>query len=299
MHGLNIPSRPTMLATLLLGASLGANAGILTNTGGEITTVVAGKNQSNRYAYDGVDGNLVLAADPAGTGKSVMRISLHDQTQGISQRTEVTPWGEYIRDGKRWYAFSVYFPNWGSTLDLNVFQLHTSQSISGWHVSPPLALLASKGDLQLRTNSSHLRPSANGDRTVPSNDSKNLEQQIIRLQQIKPNAWYCGVVMVDWNVNAGQGATNFWLNNKLVYSSSNVANTYESQHDPVLYPSGGGLELGNYPKAGLYAPGYMDPDDATVYHGFVYIGTNANTDGTVTTDTDMRKLMAQKTMCPM
>jgi hypothetical protein len=306
MRGLNDFATPWALAALLAGAQVCAHAEVLTTTGGDVTGLSAGVGTRpfpSYYLLHGENEDLQLVPDPKGANRQVFKVTLRNRTNDMAQRTEIIPYDEYRREGKRWYAFSILFPDpWPSTYDLTVFQLHTSQSISGWKVSPPISVVAVGTNLELRTNSSHLRPTKANKIIPPSNYSNNVEKQAILLETVRPNTWYCGVVLVDWNINAGLGSTRFWLNNRLAYSSDHVANNYESEHDPELYKNAAGnsVEAGNYPKAGLYASGYMTPgvNSVSVHHGFVYVGDNLNPDGSQASEETMRGKMAQLTMCP-
>jgi hypothetical protein len=169
-------------------------------------------------------------------------------------RTEISPQHEYTKDGIRWYAFSVLFPaDWKFADDMVIVsQVHTSQKTAV--VSPPLAFIARGRYLEMEMHS-NLRSTEGADPITKENSSR----QIMRLERIVVNQWYCILVRADWSNRSGQGGLRVWLNGESVYESVNLPNSYETW-------------LGNWPKSGLYVPGAMAATERSIYLDFIHVG---------------------------
>lgn len=218
---------------------------------------VASGKITERYAINSADpGNVELVPDPAGSGRTVVRVRARDSDSMVAGgiRTEISPLKEYVREGLRWYTFSVYFPSdWQFHASPTVVsQLHTSQKTTV--VSPPVALVAQDRSLYLELHFNHRR--IDGDDPVTK---ANSARQLIRLDTLKTEQWYCFVVRADWSSTPGRGALWIWLNGDKVYEAVNSHNAYESW-------------LGNWPKTGLYMPGKMGVSERTLYTDFIHLG---------------------------
>lgn len=241
---------------------------------GQIDTRLGGKvifqQQFNeRYAVNSANPeNIEMVSDPAGSERTVLRMRVRDTDRKVygGIRTEISPQREYKREGIRWYAISVYFPkDWEfHPYPTIVGQLHTSQKTMV--VSPPVSLVV-KGDnldLELHSNTGDMEK---GEVVTKENSTR----QIIRLDKLKLEKWYCFVMRVDWSYMPGMGSFKLWMNGDKVYESVNTPNSYQTW-------------LGNYPKAGIYMPGMMGVSERTVYIDFIHLG------GVRTGYEDMQKL---------
>jgi len=212
---------------------------------------------SERYAINSArPGNVEVVADPAGSGRNVLRMRAFDTDQPVAGgiRTEVSPLKEYAREGVRWYAASVYFPSdWRfHPTPTVVTQLHTSQKAT--IVSPPVSFVAQDHSIYLELHFNHRR--IEGEDPVTK---QNSARQLIRLDRIRTEQWYCFIVRADWSFTPGKGALFIWLNNEKVYEAVNSHNAYETW-------------LGNWPKTGLYLPGRMAVPERTIYTDFIHVG---------------------------
>lgn len=166
----------------LCGTMAGAYAQIDPARGGPVTTMAtnpktyqyiswllaANATATIRYFPDfytinsGSPSNVTLADDPAGSGRKVfhMKVAKTDPLVLGGSRTEISPRNEYVKEGLRWYTFSVYFPgDWifhnSPTL---VAQLHTSQNTAV--VSPPASLTVTDRTLALDLTITTAAPAA-------------------------------------------------------------------------------------------------------------------------------------------
>lgn len=200
--------------------------------------------------------NLNWVRDPAGSDRRVLQAIVRDTDQKVfgGLRTEIVPLDEYVREGVRWYAISVYFPeNWiFHPYPVIVGQLHTSQK--GLTLSPPLAFVVHGRNIDLELYANHR---LKNDTVPPSRD--NSARQLIRLAAIRKQSWYCFVVRADWSPRLGEGSVKVWMNGDKVYESYNLYNHYETW-------------LGNYPKAGLYVPGMMGVKERMLFLDFINLG---------------------------
>ncbi|MBK6974863.1 MAG: heparin lyase I family protein [Sterolibacteriaceae bacterium] len=219
--------------------------------------VASGSAFASRYALNSADpANLTWVPDPAGSARPVMRVRVRDTDDKVfgGLRTEISPLNEYIRDGVRWYALSMYFPaDWEfHPYPVVVGQLHTSQKAT--IVSPPVSFVAHGRSLDLELHHNH--------RSVGGSDpvtKANSASQTIRLDKLRTQTWYCFVVRADWSFTPGQGSLRIWMNGDKVYEALNSYNAYETW-------------LGNWPKVGLYHPGAMGVHERTLYVDYVYVG---------------------------
>lgn len=289
--------KSSVLALLILSATTSLHAQVQTGLGGEVTTLAPStypatpyvsaaiaRNQSespNRFFGDfytlnsGYTTNLQLVDDPAGAARKVFKLDLKydDPATAGAQRTEVTPNYEYVHEGKRWYAASLFIP--GAWQDdtrpdhpVVVFQLHSAQGVVA--TSPPAAIVIDGPDLALETHTNYLGP---GQAT-----KTNMTTQRIALGPLAPHKgkWMCFVVSADWQSNVGVGNFTMWMDGVQVYQTANLYNSYQNT-------------LGNYPKVGIYQPGVMDNTNGVreLYADFIFIGAADST----------FEMMAAKTPC--
>ncbi len=214
---------------------------------------------SGRYVLQSASpANLRWVSDPAGSSRTVLQAWLKDSEAKVygGKRTEIVPSYEYVREGVRWYAMSFYFPaSWQfHAYPTIVGQIHTSQKTAV--LSPPLAFMAQGDHLDLELYANHLQPDvATG---IPATRT-NSARQLIRLDTIKKEQWYCFVIRADWSYRPGLGSLKVWMNGDRVYEGNNLYNAYETW-------------LGNYPKAGLYSPGMMGVSERMLYLDFIHLG---------------------------
>lgn len=272
-------------AALLCALAMPAMAQVDTARGGPISTLSLNpkpvsyshqaitRNSAPTYTYRYFDdlytvqtasaANLALVPDPAGSGRQVFRTTVlkSDAKAANGSRTEVTLKYEYIIEGLRWYAVSVYLPkDW--VIDPNptvLSQLHTSQKTVT--VAPPVMLIASGNDLQLSLHYNHRGTSATA--TNPATNA-NSGVQTIRVAKLETGRWYCMVMRADWSYKPGVGSFTAWLNGSVVFDAKNSFNSYETW-------------LGNYPKVGAYLPGTMFVDKRVVFADFIHLGGPAST----------------------
>src|SRR5574343_56862 len=212
---------------------------------------------SSRYTLQSArPENLSRVRDPAGSSRTVLRARVHETDEKVfgGRRTEIIPLNEYIREGVRWYAISAYFPHdWQfHAYPTIIGQLHTSQ-----HkviLSPPLAFVVNGRYLNLELYANH-RTLEGGESATRANSSR----QLIRLDRIETERWYCFVIRADWSSLPGQGNLKVWLNGDRVYEGENAYNAYESR-------------LGNYPKAGIYMTGMMGVPERSLFFDFIHLG---------------------------
>lgn len=239
-------------------ALLGTNtppiyAQVDTTRGGAVSQI----DFATRYALvSGRTDNLRWVKDPAGGSRNVLEVrtrSTDDKTWGAI-RSEIALNRDYIREGVRWYAMSMYFPkDWQPhPYPVVVGQLHTSQKTAV--LSPPVAFVVHGANLDLELYANHRSVDGTGGATRP-----NSAHQLIRLDRMKLEQWYCFVVRADWSARPGQGALKIWMNGDKVYDAVNLYNSYETW-------------LGNYPRVGLYMPGMTSISDRTLYVDFIHVG---------------------------
>ncbi|MGH8762732.1 MAG: heparin lyase I family protein, partial [Nitrosospira sp.] len=164
-----------------------------------------------RYTLLSADpSNLEMVPDPAGGGETVLKARVRNTDEKIvgGIRTEILPTRDYTRAGvARWYAVSVYFPkDWEfHPTPVIVSQLHTSQKKAV--LQPPVSLIAWGNNLNLELHYNH--------RAIEGDDAttkQNSAAQMIRLDKIKTEQWYCFVMFVDWSHTPGKGAFRLWMN---------------------------------------------------------------------------------------
>jgi len=242
------------LATFLLTlAATEAGAQIDASRGG----AVGHGDFAMRYSLNSASpANLTWVRDPAGSTRTVLHARVRDTDAKIygGWRTEISPLREYIRQGLRWYAISVYFPaDWQfHAYPTIVAQIHTSQKKT--ILSPPLAFIVHGHNLDLELYGNH-RPVDSGDVATRGNSAR----QLIRLDRVQTAHWYCFVVRADWSSMPGKGSVKIWMNGAPVYEGQNLYNAYETW-------------LGNYPKAGIYMPGMMGVSERDLYFDFIHLG---------------------------
>lgn len=212
---------------------------------------------SSRYALISANTeNLRWVRDPAGSERSVLQIRTRDtdqQTYGAI-RSEISLNNDYTREGVRWYAISMYFPvDWQPhPYPVVVGQIHTSQK--NIILSPPVAFVVHDQNINLELYANH-RPLEGLVVATRSNSAF----QLIRLDRMKTEQWYCFVVRADWSSQPGQGSLKIWMNGDKVYEATNLYNSYESW-------------LGNYPRSGLYMPGMTGIKERMLYLDFLHVG---------------------------
>lgn len=204
---------------------------------------------------------VTLVADPSGKSRKVFKMARlqSDPLWSSTARTEVAAKNEYVIQGVRWYAISVFFPSdWlFSAAPTVVTQLHTSQKTIA--VSPPVSIVASGSNLSLELNYNHRALDGSDPATKANSALKS-----IRLGPIQTAKWYCFVFRADWNNNAGSGNFSFWMNGENVYNATNQSNAYSTW-------------LGNYPKTGIYMPGSMTVPYRNIYTDFIWLGGASST----------------------
>jgi hypothetical protein len=271
----------TILALALAGVVGTAAAQVDLGRGGPVTTfaknpatypsvsALLSYNTSGTIRYfddvyalnSGTTDSVKLVADPSGKARNVFRLSRlqTDPLWASTARTEVSARNEYVIEGVRWYAMSVYFPtDWVYHASPTVvMQVHTSQKTAV--VSPPLAIIAAGTGVNLELNSNHRLLDGTDPATKPNSSTKT-----IRVAPLVTGKWYCFVFRADWNRNPGMGSLNVWLNGDNVYSSTNMPNSYITW-------------LGNYPKTGLYMPGSMQVPYRNIYADFTWLGGPSST----------------------
>ncbi|SCY76355.1 Polysaccharide lyase [Nitrosospira sp. Nl5] len=238
---------------VLLCISASAFAQVDNSRGG----AVPAEDFYKRYNLQSADpANIELLPDPAGSGKTVLRARVRNTDEKIfgGFRTEIVPLKEFLREGVRWYALSVYFPeNWQFHPSPTIIgQLHTSQKNKPF--SPPVALIAQGHDLNLELHFNH--------RNIEGPDAvtrENTVSQKVRLDKIRTQQWYCFVIRADWSHTPGSGSLSLWMNGDKAYESLKSPNAYQTQG-------------GNYPKAGLYLPGSMMVPERSIYLDFIHLG---------------------------
>lgn len=212
---------------------------------------------SSRYTLVSANpDNLRWVRDPAGSGRSVLQIRTRDTDQKTfgAIRSEISLNRDYIREGVRWYAISMYFPaDWQPhPYPVVVGQLHTSQKSAV--LSPPISFVVHNQNIDLELYASHRATEGPDAATRP-----NSAYQLIRLDRMKTEQWYCFVVRADWSSRPGQGSLKIWMNGDKVYEATNLYNSYESW-------------LGNYPRSGLYMPGMTSISERMLYLDFLHVG---------------------------
>lgn len=277
-------------ATALCAAAAGVQAQIDPARGGPVTTMAtnpttyryiawlltANAAATTRFFPDfytlnsGNPANISLVDDPAGSGRKVfhMQVKKTDPLVLGGARTEVSPRNEYVKEGLRWYTFSMYFPtNWEfhNTPTL-VAQLHTSQQTAV--VSPPMSLTVTNRTFSLDFNYNHRSTSGSAD---PATKANSVAESI-RLGNLELGKWYCFVVRANWSYKPGQGEVQVWMNGNEVFSAKNTYNSYETW-------------LGNYAKVGLYMPGTMMVPQRSLYADFVHLGGPSSTYDTMLAQT--------------
>lgn len=271
------------IAAAALCAAAGAQAQIDPARGGPVTTMEtnpvtykyiawlldANAKATIRYFPDfytlnsASTSNINLVDDPAGSGKKVFFMTLKKSDPAVlgGSRTEVSPRNDYVKEGLRWYAVSMYFPtNWEyHVAPTIVAQLHTSQQTAV--VSPPMSLTVSNRTLSLDFNFNH-RSTVSG-ATDPATKANSVAESV-RLGTLELGRWYCFVVRANWSYKPGAGEIQVWMNGGEVFNSKNTYNSYETW-------------LGNYPKVGMYMPGTMLVAQRTLYTDFVHLGGPTST----------------------
>jgi hypothetical protein len=218
---------------------------------------VSAADFSSRYALvSATPDNLHWVQDPAGSSRSVMQLRVRDTDQKVygALRTEVALSRDYIREGVRWYALSMYFPaDWTPhPYPVVVGQLHTSQKSAVF--SPPVAFVVHGQNMDLELYANH-RSIEGADPATRANSAR----QTIRLDRLKLGQWYCFVLRADWSPHPGQGALKIWMNGDKVYEAADLYNSYETW-------------LGNYPRAGIYMPGMPSVSERMLYLDFIHVG---------------------------
>lgn len=247
------PIRHLPVLISLIGMAINAPAQIDNRFGGPVPA----QDFASRYALVSANpANMRVVQDPAGSGKSVLELRVRDSdadTYG-SLRTEVAASHDYIREGVRWYGMSVYLPgDWRFHLYPTVVaQLHTSQRTV--FLPPPVSFVIEGRNLNLELY-------ANDKSTSTSNGATraNSAHQLIRLDQVKTEHWYCFVVRADWSPHVGRGSLRIWMNGDRVYESDNLYNSYETW-------------LGNYARVGIYMPGKRSVTDRLIYADYIRLG---------------------------
>jgi hypothetical protein len=274
-------------AALLISAALPASAQVVAGIGGEIDTMEATPlplppkggvlDEIQRNAEAGIRrfdrfytlnagnaANVTLAPDPANGRRNVFHVVLRntDLDSAGAKRTEVSPTYEYMRQGVRWYAASVYFPtDWVTEEESGrpavVFQLNSAKGVFAG--PPPLAIEASDGVLRLHTTFNHRNAT---DAVLPTR--ANAAVKSVVLDKLRLGHWYCFVVRADWQHRLGNGSLQLWMNGEQAYATTNLSSHYANN-------------LGNFPKTGIYQPGTMYVPSRHLYADFIHVGAADST----------------------
>jgi hypothetical protein len=218
---------------------------------------VASGNFSSRYTLVSSNSdNMRVVLDPTGSGRSVLELQVRDTDADVygGLRTELSTNRDYTREGVRWYAMSVYLPgSWQfHAYPTVVAQLHTSQKRT--ILSPPVSFVVRGRNLDLELYANH--------RSIDGPDPAkraNSAHQLIRLDRLKTQQWYCFVVKADWSRYTGQGSLRIWMNGDRVYDAANLSNSYETW-------------LGNYARVGVYMPGKRSITNRVIYADYIHLG---------------------------
>ena len=175
---------------VLLCVSASAFAQVDNSRGG----AVPAQDFYKRYILQSADpANIEILPDPAGSGKTVLMARIRNTDEKVfgGFRTEIVPQKEYRREGVRWYALSVYFPeDWQFHPSPTIVgQLHTSRTKAV--LQPPVALIASGNNLNLELHFNH--------RAIEGDDAttkQNSTAQTIRLDKIKTGQWASGTALL-------------------------------------------------------------------------------------------------------
>lgn len=256
-------SRTIYIKRCLVGGALLVLSGVcqadLSLTAGGAVTA---ETFDSRYARQSASPDRVrIVSDPKTGDSNVFLFELLKEDVPVARglRSEVFAKHETITEGRRWYAFSYYFPaDWKTVAkdhSIIIGQVHTSQS-KPISLSPPFALLLQGEQIFLLSASN---TSGWSDPTPPTQESSSIKK--IRIGSVKRNDWSCFVLEADWGWRQGTGNLKIWLNGEVVYFSKKEPNSYHT-------------DLGNYPKIGMYAPYGLDQPSRRLYADFIRIGEN-------------------------
>ncbi|MBI1397063.1 MAG: hypothetical protein GC151_13890 [Betaproteobacteria bacterium] len=213
-------------------------------------------------------------------GYNALRVRRHegDPMAGSGHRTELVP-GDYSQDydwttysgydaneSVRWYRVCFLVP---SSVDLSnldwiddagnwliPFQLHQVPD-TGETGTPAFAIRASETELWIRRNVDTSQP--------PATYNTDIHDQRIVAWPMARDTWHDIVIHVRWSYSTA-GFMHIWLNRRLIYTETGVANC------PNNHPDRGGG--GQYPKMGIYE----GPDrEMEILHRGLIIGDYAAT----------------------
>ncbi|MFO1320280.1 MAG: polysaccharide lyase [Burkholderiales bacterium] len=218
---------------------------------------VDGSTLKERYAIvSASESNVALVPDPAGSSRTVFELTVKDTDDRIFKglRAELSAKKEYVKEGQRWYAMSVYIPEtWLDTpAKIVIAQIQTSQKSAV--LQPPLAFIVKGRSLYLEVHS-NVRDVEGDD----SADKQNSSERIVRLGPVAKSQWNCWVINATWSFRPNEGSMKVWMNDEVVFENYNEPNAYKSW-------------LGNNPRVGIYAPSVLGASERRVYADFIWIG---------------------------
>lgn len=242
------------LAGLLFSAS--ASAQVDVTVGGDVAQTAF----TSRYVLKTAkSGNVEYLADPAGSGKTVLRLTVRDgETVGGIRRTDFYPNNEVLSSGLRWYGISVYIPSsWTVHPNPAVIAQIDTNTAGTAALGAPLAMLVRGSTLELNLNANYRQST---DPVLPS--PSNNVSEVIKLGPLVTDRWYCLVARSEWSPSLGTGAITLWLNGEKIYKAENSTNSY--------------FGAAHVPRAGLSFPGVMGVTQRSIYSDFLRLG-GANT----------------------
>lgn len=214
-------------------------------------------------------------------GSAALRIRRHagDPIAGFGKRTELVPndfaqianwtgWAGFnANETTRWYRISFMIP---STTDLGgygrlngywaiVSQIHQVEDTTPADTqgNPTMAIECDANSIWIRRNRD-----ADPTSTVFNAD---VHQELLSLWPMQRDVWFDVVIQVKWSWTT-LGFLKMWLNDRLIFSETGVANT------PNNHPDRGGG--GNYLKMGIY---HGLDKEFEVYHRGAIIGDYQST----------------------
>ncbi|MES2260808.1 MAG: polysaccharide lyase [Pseudomonadota bacterium] len=241
-------------ASLLSGLvfSAAASAQVDPSVGGTVSQQAFG----SRYALNSANpANLLVVADPAGSGRSVLKTTVKDAQSAVDgiKRTDFYPLNEASASGLRWYAISVYIPSDWTVHPYPAVVAQMDTSTSATNLAAPLSLLVRGSTLELNLNSNY-RGTSGADVATAANSAA----EVLKLGPLVTSKWYCLVIRSDWSPSLGRGAITMWMNGEKVYNANNSTNSY--------------FGAAHVPRAGLMFPGLMGVTERSVYTDFIRMG---------------------------
>lgn len=240
----------------------------------QIDTTVGGATSAadftKRYALSSAwSGNLTFVADPAGSGRTVLRSRVRstDAKVGGQFRTDFLPLGEVDKSGPRWYGVSVYFPkDWAVHPNPAVVaQLDQVKPVAG--LPAPLAVVVRGNAIELNLGFNHRPLSGAAELATPS----NFGVKVVKLGTLQTGKWYCFAIRSEWSPSVGSGALTVYQSRDKIFDAVRDINSYPGSDAKV-------------PRAGLSFPGLLGVSERVLFTDFIRIGS---------ADTTLEKLMLE------